>query len=189
MRHGDLHTLSGLVRFSRTQMPALVRKLTMKSTLSLFALVALIASAHADARPPSPSPLLGRWTVDLAKLPIPPEARPKSVIFAFTPVPGGQWRTTVDIVDADGSERHMASTAALDGAPTKIEGNMSEADTVALSLPQPNVLVMSLARGGAPASTRVYTIAPRGKVMTETATYVGEDGKPLFRINKFIRAK
>lgn len=161
----------------------------MKPILSLFALVAIAVSAPTDARPSAPSPLLGRWTVDLTKLPIPPEARPKNVLFAFAPVPGGQWRTTVDIVDADGSERHMASTAALDGTPTKIEGNMSEADTVALSLPQPNVLVMSLARGGAPASTRVYTIAPGSKVMTETVTYVGEDRKPLFRINKFIRAK
>lgn len=161
----------------------------MKPILSLLFLGAVAVATPAHVRPTSSSPLLGRWTVDLAKLPIPPEARPKSVLFAFSSAPGGQWRTTVDIVDADGSLRHMASTAALDGTPTKIEGNMSEADTIALSLPQPNVLVMSLARGGAPASTRVYTIAPGGKVMTETATYVGDDGKPLFRINRFERSK
>lgn len=161
----------------------------MKPILPLFLLGVVAAAAPVDARPAPPSPLLGSWTVDLAKLPIPPEARPKSVLFTFSPAPGGQWRTTVDIVDADGSQRHMASIATLDGTPVKIEGNMSEADTVALSQPQPNVLVMSLARGGAPASTRVYTIAQDGKIMTETATYIGEDGKPLFRINRFVRAK
>lgn len=161
----------------------------MKPILSLLLLGVVAIAATADARSASPSPLLGHWTVNLAKLPIPPEARPKSVRFAFSPAPGGQWRTTVDIVDADGTQRHMASIATLDGTPAKIEGNMSEADTVALSQPQPNVLVMSLAKGGAPASTRVYTIAPGGKTMTETATYVGKDGKPLFRINRFERVK
>lgn len=161
----------------------------MRRFLPLFALMAVTAAGPATAKPAPQSPLLGRWTVDLAKLPIPPEARPKSVSFRFSQAPDGQWRTNVDIVDADGSERHMASSASLDGTPSQIEGNMSEADTVALSQPQPNVLVMSLARGGAPASTRVYTVAPGGKTMTETATYVGDDGKPLFRINRFERAK
>jgi hypothetical protein len=66
---------------------------------------------------------------------------------------------------------------------------LSEADSVAVKLPAPNVMVMQLAKGGIPASTRVYTVAADGKTMIETAAYVGPDGKPLLRTNYFSRIK
>ena len=135
------------------------------------------------------SPLLGTWAVDVTRLPIPPEARPKKVTFTFSPTAPGTWTTHVDIYGGDGSERHMIATNALDGTPGAITGDQMEADTVAAKLPAPNVMVMQLAKGGAPASTRVYTVAPDGKTMIETAAYVGPDGKPLLRTNYFNRLK
>ena len=83
----------------------------------------------------------------------------------------------------------MVATNALDGTPGAITGDQMEADTVAAKLPAPNVMVMQLAKGGVPASTRVYVVAPDGKTMIETAAYVGPDGKPLLRTNYFNRIK
>jgi hypothetical protein len=83
----------------------------------------------------------------------------------------------------------MAGTSALDGTPGAVTGDLSEADSVAVKLPAPNVMVMQLAKGGIPASTRVYTVAADGKTMIETAAYVGPDGKPLLRTNYFSRIK
>ena len=135
------------------------------------------------------SPLLGSWAVDVTRLPMPPEARPKRVTFTFSDAGAGKWMTKVDIFGGDGSERHMVATNPVDGTPTAITGDQMEADSVAAKLPAPNVMVMQLARAGVPASTRVYTVAPDGQTMIETAAYVGSDGKPLLRTNYFNRIK
>jgi hypothetical protein len=120
---------------------------------------------------------------------MPPDARPKRVTFTFSDAGAGKWMTKVDIFGGDGSERHMVATNPVDGTPTAITGDQMEADSVAAKLPAPNVMVMQLARAGVPASTRVYTVAPDGQTMIETAAYVGSDGKPLLRTNYFNRIK
>jgi hypothetical protein len=152
-------------------------------------LAAALLSAAAPAAAAPVSPLLGSWSVDVSRLPMRPEARPKRVTISFTDSGDGRWMTNVDIYGGDGSLRHMAGTSALDGTPGAITGDLSEADSVAVKLPAPNVMVMQLAKGGIPASTRVYTVAADGKTMIETAAYVGPDGKPLLRTNYFSRIK
>jgi hypothetical protein len=148
-----------------------------------------LLAAPALAQPAASSPLLGSWAVDVSRLPMPPEARPKSVTITFSDAGGGKWTTNVDILGGDGSERHMSSTYALDGTPSGIQGDTSEADVGAVKVPAPNVMVMQLGKGGIPASTRVYAVAPDGKTMIETAAYIGQDGKPLMRTNYFTRVR
>lgn len=144
--------------------------------------------ALAPASPPSPSPLLGSWAVDLARLPIPPEARPKSVTITYSDAGGGKWKTNVDILGNDGSASHAVSTYALDGTPTPVTGSL-EADIAAVKTPAPNVMVLALGKGGIPASTRIYTVAPDGRTMIETAVYFGDDGRPVMRTNYFTRVR
>jgi hypothetical protein len=133
--------------------------------------------------------LLGRWAVDVSRLPIPAEARPKSVTFTFRDAGASKWSTNVDIISGDGSERHMSATYVPDGTPSPIEGDKVEADTAAVKLPMPNVMVLALGKGGIPASTRVYTVAADGKTMIETAVYFSDDGKPVMRTNYFNRVR
>ena len=83
----------------------------------------------------------------------------------------------------------MTSTYAPDGSAARIEGDTAEADIGAVKIPAPNVLVLALGKGGMPASTRVYTVAPNGKTMIETATSTGDDGKPVMRTNYFTRVR
>ena len=71
----------------------------------LLALAAVTAASHAVV---PPSPLFGTWAVDVTRLPMPPEARPKSVTFTFSDAGAGKWTTHVDIYGGDGSERHMS---------------------------------------------------------------------------------
>lgn len=156
------------------------------------ALLALLLIAGAGQAAPAstqaPSPLLGSWAVDLERLPIPPEARPKSVTITWSDVGGGKWRTNVDIVGGDGSESHGVSTGTPDGTPAPAEGTL-EADIAAIKLPAPNVLVLVLGKDGKGASTRIYTVAPDGKTMVETAAYYGQDGAPILRTNYFTRVR
>lgn len=117
------------------------------------------------------APLVGKWSLDVAR--IPEEERPRSVEIAFQKLPDGKWTMTVDIVAADGTRQHAESTAATDGAPVPITGNMSFIDTSALRQPSPGTLVVTLGKAGNPVSTRVYTVSKDRKSMTETIIWVG----------------
>jgi hypothetical protein len=161
----------------------------MKSHLrSLLPAACLSVAMPALAQPVTPSPLLGTWAVDVSKLPIPPEQRPKSVTFTFNDAGGGKWSTLVDIVAPDGSATHGIATYVRDGTSWPVQGS-PEADTSAVMTPKSDVLVMALSKGGMPGSIRIYTVAPDGKSMTETATYFGRDGKPVMRTNYFNRIR
>lgn len=159
----------------------------MRVLFAILLVAGLGGAMPALAQTGAPSPLLGSWAVDVSKLPIPPEARPKSVTISYTDVGGGKWRTNVDIIGND-YENHTAGTYTPDGTPYAVEGS-PEADIAAVKLPAPNVMVLALGKGGAPASTRVYTVAPDGKTMIETAAYIGDDGKPVMRTNYFTRVR
>lgn len=133
------------------------------------------------------SPLLGKWVADIGRLPIPVEARPKSVTITFSEDDDGRLETRVEVVDASGSRMHAEGATALDGTPAVVTGNL-EANASATTMPAENVLVMQLARDGMPASTRVYVVSDDERSMVETSAYVGGDGQPVLRTNYFRRA-
>ena len=153
----------------------------------LFAAAAMCGTS-ALAEAPSTSPLLGSWAVDIAKLTMPPEARPKSVTITYSDAGSGQWRTLVDVTLPDGKMVRAKSLWAPDGKPVHVEGNL-EADTVATRMPEPNVMITALALGGVPGSMRTYTVSPDGKTMTETVVFFTRDGTPGMRTNLFNRVK
>lgn len=148
--------------------------------------VASLAAAPAFAAPASGSPLVGEWTLDVATLPMPPEARPQKVALAFKDGPDGKWSTQVEIVDAKGARLHSTSTVALDGSPGKATGTYW-VDVIAAKMPSPNVLVMQFVYEGIPRSTRVYSVSADGAVLTETEAYF-KDGAPVLRTAHFTRA-
>ncbi len=138
--------------------------------------------AHATAA--GPSPLVGRWALDTSR--IPAEERPGGVTISFRVGPDARWTTVVDIVAPDGSTRRAESTAATDGVPVPVTGNMDVINTGALRQPAPGTLVMTLGKDGAPISTRVYTVAKDGKTMTETIVWAS-GGLPKLETTYFKR--
>lgn len=154
--------------------------------------VALLAAMALNAAPvyadsSTGSPLVGHWTLDVDTLPMPPEARPKSVSLDFADAPDGKWLTRVEIVENSGNKMHGESTLSLDGTPGQATGNYW-VDVVAAKMPAPNVLVMQFVYQGIPRSTRVYSVSSDGKVLTETEAYAKEDGTPMLRTAHFNRA-
>lgn len=164
----------------------------MKFALPLLLAVSLNVAAVAHAEPAakkSASPLLGEWALDLSKMPVPPEARPKKVTITFADVGEGKWSTRVTIVAPDDSVRDMTSFYARSGKAVPIEGDQTEADTVAVVTPSPQVMVVALGKDNRPASTRIYVVSKDGKMMTEEAVSWSDNGKPLIRTNSFTRVK
>lgn len=145
----------------------------------------LVLSGPSRAAPPR-NPLVGQWSLDTSRMPIPAEARPRRVTITFEEPGKNRLSMDVVIVYADGAEVHSKGTASLDGTPIAVEGS-PEADAAAMKCPEPHVLVLGLSKGGVPASTRVYTVAPDGKTMTETMSALGPDGRPTLRTNYFTK--
>ncbi|WP_368566103.1 LuxR family transcriptional regulator [Pseudoxanthomonas sp. UTMC 1351] len=148
--------------------------------------VAALQVTPVVAGPPAISPLTGQWTLDVSTLPMPPEARPKSVDLDFRYAPDGKWITHTEIIDQNNSKMFTQSTLSLDGTPGRASGTYW-ADVVAAKMPAPNVLVMQIVYQGIPRSTRVFSVSADGKVLTETEAYFNEDGTPMMRTAFFSR--
>jgi hypothetical protein len=163
--------------------------------VSIFALASPLAIAASPASRTGVSsthsratPLLGSWSLDTSRMPLPPDQRPKSVRLTFGDAGGGKWTVHVDVVYAPGNEVHSVSTSTLDGTPAAVE-NSPEADRVALKHPSPNVLVMALLKKGVLVSTRIYSAMPGGHDLVETAVYPGRDGTPVMKTNYFTHVR
>ena len=162
-------------------------------TASAFA---LIPDADAHPRPgdragvaATPSPFLGEWELDLARMPDTYGPPPKRVTYRFEDVGSGMWRTSVEIVGRDDSVRRAAIEYRRDGRAVPSEGDLAEADHAALDSPAPNVLVMSMARDNGLQGVRVYAISADGRDMTESAAAVDADGAPFVRNFHFRRIR
>ena len=153
---------------------------------SVSLVVALLLAMPAFSAWSAESPLAGRWSLDASTLPMPPEARPKSVELEFRAAPGGKWSTKVEILDAGNNRMSSASTLTLDGTPGRATGNYW-VDVLSAKMPAPNVLVMQFVYQGIPRSTRVYSVSEDGKVLTETEAYFKEDATPVMRTALFNR--
>jgi DNA-binding CsgD family transcriptional regulator len=145
--------------------------------LALAAGTAALPEAAKTAEAAAATPLAGKWSLDVARLP--ENERPVAVTITFTPQADGRWHTLVWIESRDGGSIKAESTAATDGVPVPVGGNFAEIDSVALRQPDADTLVMTLAKGGERFSTRVYTAAKDGKTMTETIVWAnGEMPEP-----------
>lgn len=146
----------------------------------------LLPTASLQAVEAAPSPLLGRWWLDVSRSALPEAQRPKQVVLEFKDAGGGRWSSHVDIVLHDGKTMKSDGTLALDGTPGPLSGTYG-ADKANLKLPAPNTLVMQLVDHGTPASTRIYTVADDQATMTETKAFYGHDGTPILQTNLFKR--
>ncbi len=160
----------------------------MNMPLAMISFVMALAPIAAPPPPqPATSPILGRWTLDTDSMTVPVDARPASVTAEFADAGTGMWNTTYVITAKDGSARRMTSRERLDGRAVPIAGDQTDADSVAMTSPQPGVLVMGLSKSGNLGSVRVYTVSADGSEMIESATVVGADGKPTVRRFRWVR--
>lgn len=160
----------------------------MKRAGAILLATALFLAGTGNAGLRVRSHLVGHWVLEVDKLAMPPEARPKSVDLVFGVTSDGKWTSHVSILDQAGHELHADATLPLDGTPAPSTGTYW-VDMCAATMPEPDVLVMQFAYQGQPTSTRVYTVNTNGKQMTETEAYFKKDGTPAMRIAYFSRSR
>ena len=156
----------------------------MKAMLAGFLTILALQITPAFAAFKAKSPLVGHWTLDVSTLPMPPEARPKSVNLDFGDA-DGKWATHVEIIDQANNKLYSDSTLSLDGTPGRASGTYW-VDVVAAKMPSPDVLVMQCVYKGVPSSTRIFSVSADGKVLTETEAYFKE-GTPMMRTAFYSR--
>ena len=158
----------------------------MKAFVASLLLAGAASASPVSAQAVAPSPLLGSWAVDVARLEMPPEKRPKGVTVTYKDAGGGKWDAKVEILAPDGSKRSSTGTYTFDGTPIPVTGEIY-ADTAVVKRPEPNVMILQLAKGKEPVSTRVYSVSADGGTMTETTAYFTKEGKPVLRTSFFKR--
>lgn len=155
-----------------------------RTTIVLAATAAIAGLASQAAAQPearAPSPFIGRWELDLTRMPSTYGPPPKQVVYSFQANGEGKWRMVVDITGQDGSVRHMATSFRPDGTMAPSEGETSEADSVAVMTPASNVLVLNIGKAKMLGSVRIYIVSSNGKEMTESAAGLNGNGEPFVR--------
>ena len=158
----------------------------MKAFGASLLLVGGAIATPVSAQSASPSPLLGSWALDVTRLEIPPERKPKGVTVTYKDAGGGKWDAKVEILAPDGSKRSSVGTYVFDGTPIAVTGEIY-ADIAVVKRPEPNVMILQLAKGKEPVSTRVYSVSADGGTMTETTAYFTKEGTPVLRTGYFKR--
>lgn len=170
----------------RARSPVLRRPISKGTIIMLiamtFATAGLLYAAAQSTEQPAPAPaalaasshlpLIGKWSLDTSR--IPAEERPRSVTLDFRISDDQKWTGQSDVVAADGSRQQAQATAAADGVPVPVAGNMPSVDMVSLRQPAPNTLVLTFTKDGDAVSTRVYTVEGEGNSMKETIVWAGD---------------
>ena len=155
----------------------------MKTKSSIIVAAACLAAMNSTVASAGSqqSPFLGKWELDLTRMPDTYGPPPKRVTYAFEDVGSDQWRTTVEITGRDDSVRHVAVQYCRDGKMVRGEGDTIDADSAAFKSPAPNILVMSMGKEKVLSGVRVYSISADGNEMTESAASVDSAGAPFVR--------
>lgn len=160
----------------------------MKRFIFPLMLASAIAVTAAAAQSQAPSPLLGTWELDVARMPFPPEKRPKAVTITYSDAGQGKWRTTLEVDGGDGSPIRAEGTYPLDGTAAPSQGYPG-VDMVATRIPAPNVMVAAFYKEHMPRTTRTYVVTLDGKTMTETVVWLNLNGKPEITTSYFNRVR
>ncbi|WP_294285091.1 hypothetical protein [uncultured Sphingomonas sp.] len=155
--------------------------LAAAATIAGLASDAIAQPERVRSEAAAPSPFMGRWELDLTRMPSTYGPPPRRVVYSFQDIGEGKWRMVVDITGQDGRVRHMAASYRPDGTMAPSEGETSQADSVAVMTPTPNVLVLNIAKAKKLGSVRVYIVSTNGNEMTESAAGLTGKGEPFVR--------
>ena len=141
---------------------------------SLAAAAACVAMAGAVALAQATDPLVGTWTLNVAKSKAPFKSG-TSVIAAA----GKGIKFTVDLVGTDGAKLHWGFSGNMDGKDVPVTGDSPYGDTVAVTRIDERTLQIAGKYKGKPTTTHTITVSPDGKTRTSTAKGTDKTGKPV----------
>ncbi len=151
-------------------------------TLVMGTLVIVGVSAAASAAD-APDPIIGTWTLDVAKSRFSPGPAPKSQTRTYAQSAQGT-SLTFSGVAADGSQVSGQSTFNYDGKDYPISGS-PDFDTLSLKRVNGSTVKSTLKRGGKRVGTATRTVSAHGKVMTLATKAKDVKGSPYDNVMVF----
>lgn len=141
-----------------------------KCSRTVYAVLCLVVFLGGTALAQSSNPLIGDWTLNVAKS----KGSFKSGTSKFEAAGEGV-KATVDLVGTDGTVSHWTFTANYDGKDNPVTGNSPYGDVVAFTRTDANTTRIVSKRNGKVTVTQTIVVAADGK--TRTTTTKGTDAK------------
>src|ERR1700688_2405775 len=159
----------------------------MKKFLKMLVVGTIIAAGCgiAGAAAESPDPVVGAWTLNLAKSKFPAGAAPQSQTRTYTQSADGT-SLSVTGVAADGSAVSQKSTFKYDGKDYPFTGS-PDWDALALKKVNGSTVNSTMKLGGKPIGTTVRSISDHGKTLTLTTNAKNAKGKKYHQVAVFDR--
>jgi hypothetical protein len=159
----------------------------MKKFLKMLVVGTIIAAGcgNAAVAADSPDPVVGTWTLNLAKSKFPAGAAPQSQTRTYTQSADG---TSLNVtgVAADGSAISQKSTFKYDGKDYPFTGS-PDWDALALKKVNGSTVNSTMKMGGKPIGTTVRSISDHGKTLTLTTNAKNATGKKYHQVAVFDR--
>jgi len=133
----------------------------------------------------SPDPVVGSWTLNLAKSKFPPGTAPQSQTREYTQSADGT-SLSVTGVSADGTAVSQKSTFKYDGKAYAFSGS-PEWDSISLKRVNSSTVSGTMKLGGKAVGTTVRSISDYGKRLTLTTNAKGAKGKKYHAVAVFDR--
>ncbi len=159
----------------------------MKKLLKTLMVGTIIATGYgmAAVAADSPDPVVGTWTLNLAKSKFQAGAAPQSQTRTYTQSADG---TSLNVtgVAADGSAISQKSTFKYDGKDYPFTGS-PDWDALALKKVNGSTVNSTMKMGGKPIGTTVRSISDHGKTLTLTTNAKNAKGKKYHAVAVFDR--
>jgi hypothetical protein len=128
------------------------------------------------------NPLVGTWTLDVAKSKAPFKSGTTVIEEA-----GKGLKFVVDLEGTDGKKHHWEFTADYGGTDVPIMGESPYGDTVALQRVDARTVRTVGKMGGKVTTTHTIAVSADGKTRTATAKGIDKTGKPVDSVSYYVK--
>jgi hypothetical protein len=152
----------------------------MNALLKAILVGAVLSAAGVAMAADAADPIVGTWTLNVAKSKFNPGPAPKSQTRTYS-VDSDGVSVSVSGIRADGTATSQESTFKYDGKAYAMKGT-ADYDAISLKKINGSTVKSVLMKAGKPVGTTTRTISAHGKVLTLSTKATDADGKPYDNI-------
>ncbi|MCY4074875.1 MAG: hypothetical protein OXH04_05540 [Acidobacteria bacterium] len=161
----------------------------MRTEIAALLLASLASTGALAQTSPDSNPLLGTWTLNVAKSSIDYAPLPRDESRTYRAAPNDGMIFSVEGTDGAGASYAYGSTAAVDGReyPMPGTGTRNGGDAVSWTLVDPRTVHAVVMRMGDVVNRVVLAVSNDGMVLTITENGTGPDGSPTHGVRVYDR--
>src|ERR1700719_2839169 len=155
----------------------------MKALLKAILVGAVLSAAGVALAADAADPIVGTWTLNVAKSKFNPGPAPTSQTRTYS-VDSDGISVSVSGIRADGTATSQESTFKYDGRAYAMKG-AADYDAISLKQVNANTVKSSMMKAGKPVGTTTRTVSANGKVLTLSTKGTDAHGKPYENVEVY----